>query len=297
LNKTLIHCKTTAPLFMAGAEPKSNPELRPAGIKGCMRFIWRAVHCAGDVDELRTKEGELFGNAYGGKATKQSDMRMRIEHRQLAIGKEDMLPHKNLGEYDGKRKDFKIPAIKSGFSFDVIVTSLKDTEAHVNYIRLFVVTSLLYGFGRRSRKGFGTVAITGIEGAGADINRSFNGLADNLNALSLFGARYTASGTKINCARVKTPTRYPFIESIQLAGTRKFSGTQEIIGQIGMAVHHHSGGFLGMAKPRFASSVLLSSIPYGENGYRCIVTQLHNTSRKTNRRKQDDFFIELDGRV
>jgi CRISPR-associated protein Cmr1 len=262
-----------------------------------MRFIWRAVQCAGDVDELRTKEGELFGNAFGGKATKQSDMRMRIVCPQLLTGREDMVPHKSLAEYDGERKNIGSLAIKRGVNFDVVITSFNDTEAHVKFVRLFVVTCLLYGFGRRSRKGFGTVAITGMEGEGADIDGSFNGLADNLNELSLFGARYTLSGNKIICAPAKTPARYPFIESIRLAGTRKFPGTQEIIGQIGMAVHHHSGGFLGMARPRFASSVLLSTIPFGGNGYRCVVTRLYSTARQTNRRNPDDFFIELDGRL
>jgi len=65
-----FQCETITPLFMHGADGKT-PELRPASIKGVMRFWWRAIN--GDLPlndykenaklkGLRSQEAEIFGN-------------------------------------------------------------------------------------------------------------------------------------------------------------------------------------------------------------------------------------------
>jgi CRISPR-associated protein Cmr1 len=306
-------------MFMAGAQTTENPngskrddpipELRVAGIKGCMRFIWRAVQRAGDASALREAEGRLFGNAFGGKDTKQSDMRMRIENACVDTGAEVMTPHRSLGGYDGKGKAFRAQALKSGGTFDAVISSFGEVETHNNFVRLFALTCLLYGFGRRSRKGFGTVAITGIDGAGGDIDPTFIGAVDNLNALALpeFGAKYSlqSNGAEIRVVGAETVAEYPYIENIKIAGSgsRHFDDAKDIIGQIGMAVHYYAGdAFLGLLRPRFASNVLLSTVPWDNGAYRCIVTQLHCTKRslpteRNDLQKRKDFYRELNGRV
>lgn len=305
MNKTTIHCKTTAPMFMAGATVKVTergreelvPELRVTGIKGGMRFIWRAVQCANDVKELRKTEGRLFGNAFDGKDTKVSDMRMRIENTRVATSSEVMTPHRKLRDYDGQGKAFPAQALKSDSTFDIIISSFGELETHKNFVRLFTLTCLLYGFGRRSRKGFGTVAVMGIDGDGDDIDYAFSGVVDSLNRLSLFGAKYSQpNGTEIKLG-ANTTANYPYIESIRIAGAQSFGGTADIIGQIGMATHHHAGNiFLGSLRPRLASSTLLSTVPWDDGSYRCIVTQLH-CKDKFDHVKRADFYEELDGRV
>jgi CRISPR-associated protein Cmr1 len=295
-------------MFMAGAETKTNPrsgreepvpELRAASVKGCMRFIWRAIQRADDIGRLREEEGGIFGNAYGGDKTKASAMRVRIESVAVSAASQCMVPHRKLEEYDGSGKPFPAAAVLSGSTFDVILTSFGDETKHKNYVRLFALTCLLYGFGRRSRKGFGTVVITGADGTGREIDRTLDGIADNLNALSLFGAKYSwADDTKTEIvANGGAPAGYPYIENIRVAGTPVFADTELIIGQIGMAAHHNKGkAFLGAATPRYASSLLLSTAPWDDKNYCCIVTQLHCTNA-FNPADRDTFYQELDGRV
>ena len=56
-----IKCETVTPLLMHGANGKT-PELRPASIKGVMRFWWRAINGDLPLKELREQEAEIFGD-------------------------------------------------------------------------------------------------------------------------------------------------------------------------------------------------------------------------------------------
>jgi len=290
---------------MAGAD-QSKPEFRAASIKGNMRFIWRAVQRAENIEELRECEGKLFGNAFGGKDTKASDMRIRIENATDIKGRQNMAPHRGLNEYEGVNKQRHITpqAFQEGNKFDVVITSFVVEEQHKNYVRLFVLTCLLYGFGRRSRKGFGTVEITGIELIGEnEIDYSLYGMADNLNAISKFGAKYSfidGDNPEITVEGGGSE-KYPYIENIRIAGTIDAlgkPGTKYFIEQIGLTAHDFNNGysFLGGSKNRFASSVLLSTIPWGEENFRCIVTQLYCTQNLSEAERKR-FYDELDGRV
>ena len=328
MNKTTIHCRMTASMFIAGVEKRKNaqgrdeaipepPELRAAGIKGCMRFIWRALQRAEDIGALRKREGELFGNAFGDNATRASGMRMRIANFQkmseYGIGEhyEKMAPHREDPNYVGPNKDkpLRVLALKNGGTFDVIITSFCRIETHIKYVRLFTLTCLLYGFGRRSRKGFGTVVVTGVDGDGREIDWTFDGIVKSLKALSEFGADYSWLNDLEISAGGGGAADYPYIENIRIAGSKTFVSTDGIIKQIGMAVHNAAAPpavdpvFLGSHNPRsrFASSVLLSTVPWGVDGQRkdeycCIATQLHCT-KAFNPTNRTDFYVDLDGRV
>ena len=54
-------CETITPMFMYGADDKT-PELRPASIKGVMRFWWRAINGDLPLDKLKKQEDEIFGS-------------------------------------------------------------------------------------------------------------------------------------------------------------------------------------------------------------------------------------------
>lgn len=343
MNKTTIFVKATGPIFMAGGETKKNaqersgpsekkpgrevliPELRVAGIKGSMRFIWRAIQCADDVNQLRKDEGQLFGNAGGGEDAKPSALRMRVQNVCFDKGPKEMVPHRSLRDYDGNGKPFSAQALKSGGTFELVLTSFGSEDTHTDFIRLFILTTLLYGFGRRSRKGFGTVSIIRIEGTGNNIGRdgendtngdssigneiccTWSGIVDHLNKLSKFGAQYSWRDEMKMTVEVQFQSRqskplsaddYPCIEEIRL-GKQSFPNTSDIIAQIGMAVHHHTGKvFLGYSKGerRFASSVLLSTIPWGGDHFRGVITQLRCT-KTCSLADRECFYQELDGRI
>ena len=43
MEKIVFECESVTPMFMYGADGKT-PELRPASVKGVMRFWWRAIN-------------------------------------------------------------------------------------------------------------------------------------------------------------------------------------------------------------------------------------------------------------
>jgi len=61
MGNVVFECETITPLFMYGADG-TTPELRPASIKGLMRFWWRAVNGDLSLKELKKQEDEIFGS-------------------------------------------------------------------------------------------------------------------------------------------------------------------------------------------------------------------------------------------
>jgi CRISPR-associated protein Cmr1 len=276
---------------MAGAD-KDKPELRAASIKGVMRYIWRAAQCSQNMNDLRRREGEFFGNA-DGENTRVSPWRLQVfmdgklpdEPPRLAL-----LPYRQ-----GTGRDGKLPtaAIASKTEFTVRIIGGKDECGHLNMVRLFVLTCMLGGFGRRSRKGMGTVAIEKIEGAGKDIPTRVCDCMNLLNGIS--EAEFSESNGEI---RPGDPGgNYPYIEKIKVHGPysteTKLPHWQE---QIGLTAHEFPGeSFSGLARPRFASSLLLTTYSEHNNHYLAIM-QLHCTNR-FNSAKRDEFIAALEGRV
>ncbi|MFW5800231.1 MAG: type III-B CRISPR module RAMP protein Cmr1 [Spirochaetota bacterium] len=60
-NRT-FNCEIITPMFLSSTN-KLNPELRPPSIKAMMRFWWRAINYNSDNNELKNKEGKIFGSA------------------------------------------------------------------------------------------------------------------------------------------------------------------------------------------------------------------------------------------
>lgn len=85
-------CKSITPMFMYGAN-QNEPELRPASIKGVMRFWWRAINGDLSLDELKEKEGEIFGST-----VRRSKVNIRVRQKKF-----DM---KKVSEIKDKEKEF-----------------------------------------------------------------------------------------------------------------------------------------------------------------------------------------------
>ena len=291
LIKTEIRCKTTAPMFMAGSK-KNEPELRAASIKGVMRYIWRAAQRSTNLQEMKREEGKLFGNADGDN-TCVCPWRIHVylaEPRPTPSKKQDLLPYRQ-----GNARGGRLPteSIMPEMVFTVRIIGGKCLEQHINIVRLFVLTCMLGGFGRRSRKGMGTVAIEGITGSGeaVDTEPTIENCCKLLNGL-FDDKRYVLDQSKsiitpASSAAPTPPEKYPYIERIQIFdGKKKDAPTlQEIIGR---AAHnnklkHPSDKFLGEGgRTRFASSILISTIPAPTTTqYYCIVTQLYCTKEPT----------------
>jgi CRISPR-associated protein Cmr1 len=302
LLKTEIHCKTTSPLFMAGADSDS-PELRAPSIKGVMRYIWRAIQGAGELSQLRILEGELFGNADGDR-TCRSPWRLQVimdKPLPTTPTTRDLLPYR-------ERNRLPTPCIDQNLTFTCRITSGTDTEEHLNMVRLFILTCILGGFGRRSRKGMGTVVVEKIEGIGENISKAstLENITALLNALSEF-CEYTLDkpssviSTRDITDDGKKKANYPYIEKVTLLN-KKMLAAPEMRVRIGFAVHIEKAQnpyemFLGAGgSERFASSLILSTIPARGDLQLCIVTQLHCT-KDLDPKIRDDFLSLLEKEV
>ena len=60
--------RVVTPLFLGGAEPAKDCELRPASIKGAMVFWWRALRPDLPLSKLRSEEEALFGSSERGQS-------------------------------------------------------------------------------------------------------------------------------------------------------------------------------------------------------------------------------------
>ena len=85
-----FECRTITPLVINGAKG-DEPELRPASIKGVLRFWWRALHGNLPNGELRKKEGNIFGNTEHRSRLliRITEMLTEKDYRQV-----ELLPHK-----------------------------------------------------------------------------------------------------------------------------------------------------------------------------------------------------------
>lgn len=255
-----FECESITPMFMYGADG-STPELRPASIKGVLRFWWRAIHGNLSLKELHEKEGEIFGST-----KRKSSFTIRVVEN-LECGDFQYLPHKS----DSTKKAFSpnqtFQVIFSGQNLELI----KD---------LFILSTTLGGFGQRSRRGFGSVAITKI---------------NNIHFILLTKTEdIKAKLTKINQEfKYESKINYPYIQEIEVGKT--YLAYQSLLEAIGQASHTYECDELGYAKKegRLASPIYVSILKFGENDYRPIIATLKNTESSNNQTKLSKFKSDI----
>ena len=181
--------QVVTPCFLGGANYEEEAELRLPSIKGALRFWWRALNYAQIakgaanpnkiIENLREKEGKLFGTSDPGKDQGQSSLIMRLN------AKSQNLPEIKAGEVlcdeigeavkVGARylgfgvMDFKgqltRPCLKSPFEFTLQIGAReqKHLDEILPALELF---GFLGGLGSKSRKGYGSLNLIELEGDG-----------------------------------------------------------------------------------------------------------------------------------
>ncbi len=288
MNRKTIECKLITPMLMHGIQEKKNgrdiavAELRPPAIKGAMRFWWRAIHGDLRLDELKKEESKLFGGAGEDSAVKSS-FRIKLLTINLKIEQIDPLPHKN--------SRFRISGYRENQKFKIEFIG-KDLDI-VNDI--FELTSILGGFGQRSRRGFGSVQVREvvnieyIENLINKINSKFNYSNNILIRLK----KMTWSNSKISL-NIKDfqyyynnffirRNNYPYIKNIEIG--KEYSDMNSLIRTISSATHSYNkdGMFGSVQNGRYASPIYISVIKDGTK-YRPIITTLNATRRIDERR-------------
>lgn len=289
-------CEVVTPMFLAGADG-SSPELRPPSIKGAMRFWWRAMNGDTDIDQLRKEEAKIFG--VGGGKARRSRIVIKTTHPEWdGVFQSHVLPHKDKG----LTKAFN-PETPQFFEVSLSFSHELDDLRYDDLKSLFVLSCLLGGYGKRSRRGFGSVRIVGIKDSDDNEFKSFcmpKDLQEILELIKVFSSHYkldAASRLPKICLVSSTDFSepYPYITEIQI-GETVYGDYKDIVHSIGLATHDYKSNdpSLGYAgdQDRFASPVYVSAIQYGPNDYRAIITTLHMAERRrlsANTTKQDAF--------
>jgi CRISPR-associated protein Cmr1 len=186
---TARFCITT-PMFLGGADPMKEAELRPASIKGALRFWWRALMWSrglNSISDLRAKEIALFGGSEVGQS--KVLLTLRFEQQSNLIPKDSVLnsegdsSNKNvvgkgalylgyglMDAFDGKSTKagrLTRPCIAAPLEFDMTVlfspgTKEQDTQDVCDALKLF---GLCGGLGSRSRRGYGSLTLKTLVGA------------------------------------------------------------------------------------------------------------------------------------
>lgn len=122
MKKIVFECESITPILMHGADGKT-AELRPASIKGVMRFWWRAINGNLSLDELKRQEGEIFGST-----EKKSSFSVKIKDHGFSAKKISNKGHK--------------------FKIEFLLSNRCDFDVQ----SFFELVVLLGGFGKSAKK-------------------------------------------------------------------------------------------------------------------------------------------------
>jgi CRISPR-associated protein Cmr1 len=170
----VLHLETVTPLFLGGADPRGEPELRVASFRGALRFWLRALlgGMIGDknLDALHQAEAAVLGSTETGA----SPVVVRIQN--LSGGAP--IPFSAIGSGKqglaylffatrGTQNEPERKAIPAGSSFELelsLRTGTQDRDALPKaYAALWLLTHL-GGLGARSRRGAGSLQVTRVQG-------------------------------------------------------------------------------------------------------------------------------------
>jgi CRISPR-associated protein Cmr1 len=250
MNSITFKCKTITPMLMHGADGKS-AELRPASIKGILRFWWRAIHGNLPLKDLHEQEGEIFGST-----DKRSSFSIRInKYENLQIEDKNPLPHKKQGD-----KGYHLAkALKENQTFQVIISG-----QNLNLIQnLFILATTLGGFGQRSRRGFGSVQIVGSEVLSSPENIE--------EFIKRINPQFSYTHHK------QKNEEYPYIKKIEIG--QNPNKMDELLKKISQATHDNKCGKALFQDERMASPVYVSILQFKED-YRSVITTLNCVSEK-----------------
>jgi CRISPR-associated protein Cmr1 len=170
---------TLTPLFLGGADPRGDPELRASSIRGALRFWLRALlgGCYGTDDqalaEIRRLEAETFGEAGGEGKAGASKIVVRVRQEQQSAPQEWRAARDSGRAYlffsmaPSRARDQEIPARRAlappyPFSIDLLarpgVDEREAREALYRAVRSAWLLLHLGGLGARARRLGGALA-------------------------------------------------------------------------------------------------------------------------------------------
>lgn len=239
-------CQVLTPLFLNGADGRT-PELRSPGIKAAMRFWWRALHGHLILSDLKKQEGEIFGDN-----NMRSKFSIQVREMEVRIEKERPVPHKNN----------RFECIAVGSTFEVTLSVPVETPRWnlEKCGKLFDLSCILGGAGKRARRGMGSIDLTHCNGKKLERNIDLNYIHD---LIKVFSAHYSLRDKDILNTYSGSMQYFPWLKKVELG-----KHDERILEKISHTTHqlhsrpremyeaslgHASGG-------RFASPVYVSVV-------------------------------------
>jgi len=256
-------------MFLSGADG-TTPELRPPSIKGALRFWWRAMNGHLDLKTLKEQESLIFGGT-DGESGRRSRVIIRAKPLDMQIEQAMLVPHKtNMPP----QKSFKPKQ-----NFEVTLGLISNTVFTFAQLQaLFELVCVLGGFGKRSRRGMGSVRIMKTKMGDVETGyKEVENLEQILSLLVKLSPYYSINDNRINNNFAGRMELSPWIKSVQIGKhrpniTKVISHTTHIIKEKDNAKYEPS---LGHAfKGRFASPIYVSVLE-GTQKERAIITTLN----------------------
>lgn len=276
--KLTLKCRTITPMFMYGAD-KNTPELRASEFKGMMRWWWRAVKAENDIEKLRREEAEIFGGT--NKEARKSNVILFISDLSINTVSANPVPHKEV----------RLTAINGCFNVNIE----RDEKIKDIIDATLFITFTLGGFGRRARRGFGSVYVEEFHSGFKYKKSVLDKILEKLNKIKT-GYDYDNSKNYI----INTNSSgglYPWIKEIKISD-KSYDTSDEILRLIGQKSHDHRDNSLGNFNPRMASPIYVSVIEIDKKFYP-IVTKLNSVFPQSypnyNLSKQDNFINSILG--
>jgi CRISPR-associated protein Cmr1 len=281
-----FNCEIITPMFLAGAD-NCTPELRPPSIKGVMRFWWRAAQRCASLYDLKEKEAKLFGSS--GEGFSKAPFNIRARELSLNKDKAQPLPHHRVnwcGPAQGCRnnnrgvcnKQFPLRCYNENGIFQVKFDSRDDSASLAG--KVFRVSSILGGLGRRCRRGFGSYCIRNETGNQGSLIKKLCSLLNCLHGGNGYyiDNKYKINGTEHDNVIVgpnPTTNNYPQIKYVAVRKTTR--NPDDILKKIGEASHSNSGPNCGSFEPRLASPVYFSLYKDGTGTF--LITTLLSSNK------------------
>jgi CRISPR-associated protein Cmr1 len=267
---------------MNGAYGNNDPELRPPGIKASLRFWWRALNGHLLLSDLRQQEGEIFGNTKG-----RSKVIIRVEETEESYVNIPLLAHRSgKDERETKRMQTWSDAIAKNISFRIRIDCKANQREMIK--NLFILSCTLGGLGKRSRRGFGSVAVIAVEING-EKDTDFK-MPDTIDEIyKLLPKAYFENAKNTIYSNFERNEPYPYLISIEI-GEKGFSSERELLERIGSSSskskreNNDSWDYrnsLGHTSKRMASPFYVSVVCVGNTFYP-IFTSLNIATEKGN---------------
>ncbi len=159
-----LNVEAVTPIFLGGADPGGDPELRPASFRGVLRFWWRALMAGiigdGDLTMLREAETEVFGETERG-----SPVIVRVSGQAQPQMFRSTQQGVNYLLWSMVRTNRK--CIPAGTQFALTLQTrpgVKSDESLKRALASLWLLTHLGGIGSRSRRGGGSVQVMNVQG-------------------------------------------------------------------------------------------------------------------------------------